>query len=117
MSRNTVRVDLGDPRIAIAQDLLARNQGLRIGALAEAVNLSPSTLEHLFRVETGMTITRYRSCAQLGKAARWLRTGTEQVKEVALELGFRHPSSFTRAFRRQFGMSPQAYRRVNGRLG
>ena len=32
------------------------------------------------------------------------------VREIAHDLGYRHPSNFTRAFVRMSGLSPQAYR-------
>jgi AraC-like DNA-binding protein len=32
------------------------------------------------------------------------------IKEVAYTVGYSHPSSFVRAFRRRFGKSPTEYR-------
>lgn len=36
--------------------------------------------------------------------------GVPRIKQLALELGFRHPSAFSRAFKKQFGVTPQEVR-------
>jgi AraC-like DNA-binding protein len=45
-------------------------------------------------------------------ALRKLKTTRLPIGQVAKELGFRDPSSFSRAFQRWTGMSPRTYRRM-----
>ena len=56
--------------------------------------------------ETPAVLLRQR---RLEQAASLLRTGELSVKEVSYAVGFLSNSSFTRAFRQAYGMSPSAY--------
>jgi AraC-like DNA-binding protein len=48
---------------------------------------------------------------RLRQAADWLENTDKQVEEIAFDLGYTDASNFARAFRRQSGVSPQAFRR------
>jgi AraC-like DNA-binding protein len=48
----------------------------------------------------------------LGEAIEMLRKSLS-ITEVAMQLGYSDPAHFTRAFRRQFGMTPGEWRRAN----
>ena len=78
--------------------------------LAAAVETSPFQLCRSFRASTGMTITGYRHALRLRRALDRLRDQRTDLTELALDLGFSSHSHFTFAFRRQFGITPSAYR-------
>ena len=78
--------------------------------LAAAVETSPFQLCRSFRASTGMTITAYRHSLRLRTALDRLRDQRTGLTELALDLGFSSHSHFTFAFRRQFGITPSAYR-------
>ena len=44
--------------------------------------------------------------ARLREARRWLRSGEQSVKQVALNLGFNDPKTFTRRFKHHYGINP-----------
>ncbi|MCB9915610.1 MAG: helix-turn-helix domain-containing protein [Planctomycetes bacterium] len=46
----------------------------------------------------------------LRRAANWLRQTDRPILDIALDLGYTDPSNFTRAFRRETGVSPRAFR-------
>jgi len=48
---------------------------------------------------------------RLRRAADWLQHTDRPVVEIALDLGYSDASNFTRAFRRQTGVSPSTFRR------
>lgn len=58
----------------------------------------------------GLTPLAYLRAMRLSRAARDLRTTTASVRDVAVRAGFAEQSSFCRAFVRQTGVSPTAYR-------
>ena len=47
---------------------------------------------------------------RLHHSRRWLEQTEKPILEIAMELGYRDASNFTRAFRRRLGISPQAFR-------
>lgn len=80
---------------------------------AGELNLSPNYLSDLLKKYTGIS-TQEHIHLQLVDKAKSLLWGTEQsVSEIAYELGFEHPSHFTKVFKAKTGKSPTAYRALN----
>lgn len=82
--------------------------------LAAEVGLSAGHLEQLFVREMGTTPRRLRERHRRDEAARRVRHDDTSLKQLAWELGFGSPSHFSNWFRRVFGMSPRAWRRMEG---
>jgi len=80
--------------------------------LAYEFNLSASHLQHLFKAETGSCLGRSLTEERLRRAAALLLKSDGSVKEIAYSVGYKHPSSFVRAFTRYFGSTPTVYRRA-----
>jgi AraC family transcriptional regulator of arabinose operon len=108
-----------DPRVQRVLDLLSHDLTLEhpVEALAAAVFLSPSRLAHLFKAETGETLTDAQRQLRLRQAARLLRHSGRSVQEIAAEVGFHCPFHFSRRFRRAFGVGPREYRRQTQESG
>lgn len=73
-----------------------------------ALGLSARTLARRFNDEVGMPLSQWRRRLRLIKAVEMLGGGCS-VTQTALDLGYGSPSAFIYAFRREMGMSPQAY--------
>ncbi|KJK07759.1 MULTISPECIES: AraC family transcriptional regulator [Pseudomonas] len=43
-------------------------------------------------------------------ARHWLAAGDQPIERIATRLGYRQPSNFIRAFRKQFGVTPKQFR-------
>jgi AraC-like DNA-binding protein len=78
--------------------------------LAQEVKMTPDHLQRLFKQETGLRLRSVIAERKLGEAAHLLSAADVVIKEVAYTVGYSHPSSFVRAFRRRFGKSPTEYR-------
>jgi transcriptional regulator GlxA family with amidase domain len=78
--------------------------------LARECSLSTSHLQHLFKAHTGTRLGHALAEQRLRKAASLLLQRDISVKEVAYAVGYKHPSSFVRAFTRFFHMAPSDYR-------
>jgi len=74
--------------------------------LALEFDLSPSHLQHLFKEGTGAGLGRWLAERRLQRAAHLLTESNMSVKEVAFAVGYKHPSSFVRAFERFFQQAP-----------
>lgn len=78
--------------------------------LAREFNLSTSHLQHLFKAQTGTRLGHILSEQRLRKAADLLAKTEMSVKEIAYATGYKHSSSFIRAFGRMYNAAPGDYR-------
>lgn len=83
---------------------------LSLESLAAQVNVSPYYLTRAFNHLSGLSIMRYVRGRRLSVAARALADGAPDVLSVALEAGYGSHEAFTRAFRDQFRITPEAVR-------
>ena len=93
-------------RLAIASHV---SHNLTVRELARRAEYSPFALCRAFRAVLGMTLTDYRQSLRLRLALERLR-GNEDLSTIALDLGYSSHSHFTMAFRREYGLTPSAYR-------
>ncbi len=99
-----------DPRIrVIAEQLVADPADPReLAVWAHQVNAGVRTLSRLFRAETGLSFTRWRTQVRVRAAIQLLAEGTT-VNATARAVGYRKPSAFIDAFRRATGQTPGTY--------
>ena len=80
--------------------------------LAVLINLSPSRFRHLFKQETGATPAQYLKDVRLVKSEKMLRTTFLSIKQILKQVGIASNAHFVRDFRRKYGTTPTAYRRM-----
>jgi AraC family transcriptional activator of pobA len=79
--------------------------------LAENLNISPSYLSDMLRSLTGQNAQQHIHHKLIEKAKEKLSTTSLSVSEVAYELGFEHPQSFSKLFKTKTNLSPLEFRR------
>lgn len=79
---------------------------ISIDFLAETFYLSRYHLMHAFKEGTGYTIGNYLSTKRLLLARERIRQG-DPITSVCYECGFRNYSTFSRAYKKNFGCSPR----------
>jgi len=72
------------------------------------LGLDQTTIQRLFRKETGMTFGQWRQQARLLLALERIAVG-QKIIDVAFELGYESPSAFTSMFKKQFGKTPSHF--------
>src|ERR1700677_4690866 len=87
------------------------HQELTLAAIAQACEVSRYHLAHAFGSATGRSVMDYARGRRLSEAARALRAGAPDILTVALEAGYASHEAFSRAFRAQFGLTPEELRR------
>ncbi len=100
-----------DPKIDEILEFINQNltEDLSVDALTARFYLSRSWLMHRFKAITGCPIHQYVLQKRLILAAQFLRDG-ESVGEAARRSGFADYSTFLRAFRKTYGVSPRDFR-------
>ena len=88
-----------------------RDGDLSLAEMAAHAGLSRTHLSRVFPVATGRSLSTYRRGRRLTEAARSLANGAPDILSVALDAGYNSHEAFTRAFRDQFGVTPEAVRR------
>lgn len=84
---------------------------ITLGMLARSGGYSPWHSARIFKELTGKTPFEYIRTVRLSRAALRLRDQDVRVIDVALDFVFDSHEGFTRAFSKQFGMSPWHYSR------
>jgi len=83
---------------------------ITLNEIAEVSGVSPYHLTRAFGDTTGHSIMRYVRGRRLTEAARALANGATDILAVALDAQYGSHEAFTRAFREQFGLTPEAVR-------
>jgi len=78
--------------------------------VSEALNVSPSYLRNLLTMLTGQNTQQYIHDKLIEKAKEKLSTTEMSVSEIAYELGFEHPQSFSKLFKTKTNLSPLEFR-------
>ena len=86
-----------------------------LAALAEVANCSSAYFSRRFADMMAETPKQYTSRLRLERAALRLVLLDDNILDIALDCGFSNHETFSRNFRRRFGVTPQAFRR-KGRL-
>jgi AraC-like DNA-binding protein len=89
---------------------LAENGLPTVQYIAEALNVSPNYLSGLLKVLTGQSTQQHIHDKLIEKAKERLSTTALSVSEIAYELGFEHPQSFSKLFRTKTSVSPLEFR-------
>lgn len=79
----------------------------------ERLSLSTNYLSDLLKKETGKGIKEHIDGHIVNKAKNILLNSSRSVSEIAYELGYDYPQSFTRLFKKKTGLSPLEFRSVN----
>jgi AraC family transcriptional regulator len=83
---------------------------LSLDEIAAAAGVSRYHMVRAFGSATGRSVMRYVRGRRLTEAARSLANGAPDILSVALDAGYGSHEAFTRAFRDQFGLTPEAVR-------
>lgn len=92
------------------RDKIVENPGTdhRIVDLAREAGMSPTSLKSKFAELFGQPISAFVREVRLLRAYEGLEREHWSAAEAAYFVGYRHPSSFSYAFRRRFGVAPGA---------
>jgi AraC-like DNA-binding protein len=97
--------------VYISQNL--HDAGLSVERVASSIGISAGYLQQLYRAAKNLSVAQSILDQRLANCRRELADPSlaeESITSVAFRWGFSESSSFSRAFRRTFGLSPRQYR-------
>lgn len=94
--------------ISLVNDNLPSSQ-FSVELIAQQLNMSSTTLRRRLQQVTGETPKSFITAIQMQKAVTLLTTTQLSVNDVAQQCGFNETSSFSRTFKRIYGVAPSQY--------
>jgi len=115
ITRKTASNDLLNRAEGVLNDYFNDAKGLVDGLpsvrqVAEQLNVTPHYLSDMFRSLTGQNTQQHIHNRLIEKSKEMLSTGNLSIAEVAYQLGFEHPQSFNKLFKRKTKLSPLEFR-------
>lgn len=78
--------------------------------IAQELHVSPNYLSRLLKTLAGQSTQQFIQDKVIEKAKEKLSTTSLSISEIAYELGFEHPQSFTKLFKNKTALSPTRFR-------
>lgn len=87
------------------------HEDLELEKIATHCLVSHYYLSHLFRKETGMTVTGFIKKTRMDQAMELLKRAEYSIADVAYRVGYQDPNYFSKSFRTYIGTTPTEFRR------
>jgi AraC-like DNA-binding protein len=117
--RGLLRLEpMQDPQIEAAAALVKEQPGRpwTVQSLAREVGMSRTLFATRFRSAVGESPMRHLTKVRLGQAAGYLATTNLSLDAIARRTGYGNNAALSKAFKREFGVAPGAYRRGQGNV-
>lgn len=104
--------NIGVGKVEAVKKYILKNYKDDIGVeqLADAVDLTPSYLSHIFKKETGENLGKFIKKVRMEKARDMLENSYEKIVNISEAVGYQNVSYFCKSFREYYGISPQKFR-------
>ncbi|KAB2334896.1 AraC family transcriptional regulator [Cytobacillus depressus] len=89
---------------------------ITIEDIAKQANVSPFHFQRTFMILTDISVGEYLRRRRLTLAAQELSSTNSKIIDIAYKYGYDTPESFSKAFRKQHGVTPSDARKGNGKL-
>lgn len=109
-------VEISNQRKQIIYDILHYihfhyQTDITLGQMASHFNFSSSYISRLFKDTTGVSFSQYVVKYRLKKAQKLLIDSDQLIADISDQIGFSEPTYFSRAFKKEFDMTPAQFRK------
>ncbi len=94
----------------------AYGQSIRVEDVARSIGLSRNYLTTIFKQEMQVSMQEFLIAYRMEKAAGLLHNTSSPVRNIAESVGYTDSLSFSKAFKKRYGLSPKAFRDGDQRL-
>lgn len=88
-------------------------ESLSLDSVASKFNLSKFYFHRLFSAMMGCSLNQYLLSRRLNASVKLIQNENLSLTDIAYQLNFGTPSSFTRAFKSQYGIAPSLLKKKN----
>ena len=105
---------IGDPQIGRALALIHENPQApwTVASLADAVSMSRSSFAARFHELIDESPLSYVTSWRMQKAQELIRSGADNLAEIATLIGYQSEAAFRKAFKRETGSAPGVFKRA-----
>ena len=89
------------------------SEEITLSDLSKITNKNPSYLSRRFKKETHMTLKNYVNMLRINEAKALLEESEISILDIALKVGIPDQSHFAQVFKKNVGMTPRMYRKLN----
>lgn len=82
---------------------------LQLDSIADKINVSQRQLVRIMRSELNESLYSYVARQRIERAVLYMQTEEINLKKLSAMAGYDNPQSFSKAFRKQMGISPKTY--------
>jgi YesN/AraC family two-component response regulator len=90
-------------------------ENISLREISEKLNMSYNYLSYLFNNEMDMKFKDYLRKIRINKSMELLENSDFEINRIALDVGYANQSYFTKAFKRETGITPKKYRLTKGK--
>ena len=112
--RNVIskRTEKSSSIIETAKEYLKTNyaKDISLDDVSRIVNISPYYFSKLFKEDTGENFIEYLTAIRINKAKELLDSSEYSMKEICAMVGYSDPNYFSRAFKKNVGVTPTEYK-------
>ena len=87
------------------------SEPITLSTVSNKVNLSKEYTAHIFKEETGKTVTEYINGMKMQYAKEMIQNESFSLSEIASNLGYENYGYFSRSFSNHFNISPLKFRK------
>ena len=107
--KTTSASNIGEDAMKIIEENYS-NEDFSLSGAAQALELSPAYLSHVFKQQTGDSFINTLNRVRLEHACEGLKNKELSVSAVAKECGYTDAGYFTRVFKKKYGVTPGQWR-------
>lgn len=101
-----------EPRLQVIQQYIDQHLSENITSIdiAHYLFLNPSYFSRYFKRLTGINFTDYINQHKMKIAAKMLKTSSQTLESIAMELGYSDRTYFSKVFKKNIGMTPSEHK-------
>lgn len=107
----TTNMDYEYVQSAIQLLLKSSNSSVRVSDVAKTIGISRNYLTNIFKQQTGVSPQEFLMNQRMKDAASLLALSRDPIHVIAMKVGYHDSLTFSKAFKKRYGLSPTEYRR------